>query len=648
VAAQKAAGNDIEKFLEYTGTEFSLQTIKSEAALSKIGLFFAKMGQTLDMSTARLDGIEAGIDYFVDQSKRAFAPDQLFDIIKAGYNPSDIGFGSVSGSLDPLIGQAKQFDPKFGEGLDYEMQGAKVTRTLQSALVANDSLKLDTKNKTGGQALDDFLSDSFEQTNKDAGGSPELTTKFNEFLDANNTDVAGAIDTGGNVDISKANDIVAKFAEGLDQGFVDNLKRINEVNKKFGAEYGNLLAERYAKEQELTSLDQQAVQLGVKRLEFENKLNGLSGAALRSKESADADFETNATLDATLLGTGLDSRSSIKDIGAGLQDAQKRKDEAGSIAAAEIAAFNDPDAGNVAGTLTPVKPKTALDATKLQTEIEQKAADDVNRYTEALKYQADGTATAAKAMDAFNAAAERAANSSKFLTDNLLGTDDQMQQTIRGMQVAARLKSLAPNQRLGAIANLSEKDRAGLNAYRGSRSGEDQVQFDKDIGLPTTNLKALPEAKAAQDAQAAQLAAVEELSLATAAGMGTLNTNIADLKSFYEQQFSGTSTLLNAFNEAVTKASTAISALPSVINHTMKVDGTINITGADFLAKSTAALKSLVDAEVAKVVEARIGAVLNVNPDLNKPTSAVKSVGTSVGSALLNTAVPGAGMLIGN
>lgn len=613
IDAMKKAGVDIQEFFKQTGTEFDFLADEAEVALSKMGLFFARMQETLDRSSARFSGIEAGIDFFADSANKAFAPDQLFDVIKLGFNPKDLGFDKVSGALDPLINQAKSFDPKFAQGVEFERNGLETARKITSGLAAQpDNLKLEkVRGQTPQDALEAYLEETFKANNT---GGAELEDQFNKFLTANAADLEKAIDSSGNVDIAKTNEIVGKFAEGLDKGFIDNLKRINEINQKFSQEYGQLMQKLVDKQKEATGFELDNVGVTKEKNDILNKASGLTGTKLLAQKGRQARSTTDQTLDLKLKGTGLDSNASIQDIGAKLRAAEDRQRNPGKYARDELTAKFG--AGNF----------KAQDVTQRQTEISISAGAEAESLGSALKYFAEGTDEFTHAIESFNIAAEKAAKSSAFLTDNLLGTDDQLMQTVRGLQFSSKIESLPQNQRLGALANAGQADRQAYGSLIQQQGEEGRQRFQDSLGIGP-NLMQLPETQAALGKISEKEMANQEQQLTSEAALPDMQKSIADLQAFYQEQFNGTNNTLNAFNQAVTKAGETFSKIPTEINHTMKIDGTINIVGADFLAKSTAAMRAVIDAAISEEIAKYDANLKKGNEGLNSGVSPVSVKG---------------------
>lgn len=613
IDAMKKAGVDIQEFFKQTGTEFDFLADEAEVALSKMGLFFARMQETLDRSSARFSGIEAGIEFFADSANKAFAPDQLFDVIKLGFNPKDLGFDKVSGALDPLINQAKSFDPKFAQGVEFERNGLETARKITSGLAAQpDNLKLEkVRGQTPQDALEAYLEETFKANNT---GGAELEDQFNKFLTANAADLEKAIDSSGNVDIAKTNEIVGKFAEGLDKGFIDNLKRINEINQKFSQEYGQLMQKLVDKQKEATGFELDNVGVTKEKNDILNKASGLTGTKLLAQKGRQARSTTDQTLDLKLKGTGLDSNASIQDIGAKLRAAEDRQRNPGKYARDELTAKFG--AGNF----------KAQDVTQRQTEISISAGAEAESLGSALKYFAEGTDEFTHAIESFNIAAEKAAKSSAFLTDNLLGTDDQLMQTVRGLQFSSKIESLPQNQRLGALANAGQADRQAYGSLIQQQGEEGRQRFQDSLGIGP-NLMQLPETQAALGKISEKEMSNQEQQLASEAALPDMKKSIADLQAFYQQQFNSTNNTLNAFNQAVTKAGETFSKIPTEINHTMKIDSTINIVGADFLAKSTAAMQAVIDAAISEEIAKYDANLKKGNEGLNSGVSPVSVKG---------------------
>lgn len=605
VEAAKKNGLDMVQYFKDNGVEFDLAAIQAKVAFDKMGLFFAGITSTVDLANARLAGISAGFEGFTDPSSRQFASDASFDIVRAGFNPAQLGFDDRA--RQNLSAQARAFSPELAKAAAFEEKGLTTTRNLREGLLKNPNLQLNTEGLTSGETLDKFLKESFD---KIGGGDADLNTLFSDFLDTKTTELGEAI-SGGGVDVNKVNNLLSEFADGLDKGALEALRKINEVNKKFGADYQALADKRISIEQEVTGLLNSNLDKRKAINDIDNKASGLVGRALLPRQRQQAAAIDSGKLTNILRGTGVAPGSSAQAIGAALRASQVRQ------AGLERTAVN-----GVAGNIN------NQGAIALEKERQLK-------LQEGLKYIAGGTETAALAMQEFEMAAERAARSSAFLTNALLGTDDQLMSTVKGLYAQQRIESAGnPQQAMAVLANLSSSAREGLNSVIG-QDAEATNRFQSALGIAPT-ISNLPETKGAKDAVGGQQEAQLELAASLKTEQGILNASIEGLKKFYVTQFSAMQTGINSFHEVVNKVSEEIKSMPTVVKHEINGKVEINVVGAGALAALTPAMQEIVNAEVSKQMSA-FGAELaknNQGIQVPQPTAlskAAKAIGTGLG-----------------
>lgn len=597
IAAAKKNGNDLVQYFKDNGIEFDLVGLQADIAFDKMSIFFASLSSSVEKANSRLDAFDVGFEKLTDVSSRQFASDKSFDIIKSGFIPSN-----DSGALKALRKQISNFDKELLSVLDLETRGSATSRRFQEGLIANKDLRLDTTSSTPSVVLDKFLKDSFEKISGELGSS-DLNVLFRDFIDSKGEEIDAAISAtgdGGQVDVSKITGLLKEFSESLDKGAIETARRINETNKRFATEYQNLASQRLDIEQNIIELLNNNVDKIKTIFDIRNKATGLTDRQLLPTKRQQAAAIDSAKLNNVLRGTGFNAGSSAQQLGAGLIASQRR----------QRALQNSPVGG--AAENAAIQRRIALEK-EYQIKIES-----------GLKLAASGGEIAALAMQEFEMAAERAAKSSAFLTNALLGTDDQLMSTVKGLYAQRRIEGAQnPQQAMAILANLSSSAREGLNnIINGDQDAASRFQKSLGIGSSIVGSR---EAKNVESITAAQQEYQNQLIKAMQDQGDDLNRNIVNLKKFYTDQFTQMQNGINMFSAVVDKVSADIKAMPSVVKHEVGGKVEVNITGAGVLTALSPALVKLINEEVTKQMSAFGGSLQKANQGLNVPTPPVIS-----------------------
>jgi hypothetical protein len=592
IDAYKKMGIDVEELARTVGVDIGYAEIKAKAAFDELSLFFSNMKKNIEFSGARLTGLDAGLDFYSDPKKQQLIPTNYLDILKEGIDPSTLGLGdtfkNAVGNTEMLIGG---FDQRLAKAGDFEISGRRIARSTSDAITANPNLKLDPDN---AQA---FLTDSFAQ----GGAGPELLQAFDKFLTADPEKTKGAIDEKtGKIDATKINELFKEFADTLDNGAIEQIKRLIDISNKFVDQYKKAMEDRFAIEGQINDLLLASADKRKTLFDIDNRAKGLTGDKLAQAQGQQAIAIDQEKLGAILSGTGLGGNANVQQMQAALLASQSRGANAAQVA----------DREGLSGAA----------AVTRKAEIEAIEEERQKRLKAGLTSVAGVTESSTYAMEQFERALQKAANSSKFLTDALLGSDDQIAQTYKGMQAFAKLQQAYAQGGAGAaqatLATFNEDARQALNANIGSDE-EKQAKFLEFIGRPTTDISNGPEAQAAKGAVQNQQAAGEALGSALKDDLTRLSKNTEDMKTFYAAQFTNTQQIVQQAEATAKQLVDQIASLPQVITHEGNIN--VNLIGAGALAQLDEAISTMVQKRIAVEIEKNNKNLKENNAGLNVP-----------------------------
>lgn len=592
IDAYKKMGIDVEELARTVGVDIGYAEIKAKAAFDELSLFFSNMKKNIEFSGARLTGLDAGLDFFSDPQKQQLIPTGYLDILKEGIDPSTLGLGdtfkNAVGNTEMLIGG---FDQRLAKAGDFEISGRRIARSTSNAITANPNLKLDPDN---AQA---FLTDSFAQ----GGAGPELLQAFDKFLTADPEKSKAAIDEKtGKIDATKINELFKEFADTLDSGAIEQIKRLIDISNKFVDQYKKAMEDRFAIEGQINDLLLASADKRKTLFDIDNRAKGLTGDKLAQAQGQQAIAIDQEKLGAILSGTGLGGNANVQQMQAALLASQSRGANAAQVA----------DREGLSGAA----------AVTRKAEIEAIEEERQKRLKAGLTSVAGVTESSTYAMEQFERALQKAANSSKFLTDALLGSDDQIAQTYKGMQAFAKLQQAYAQGGAGAaqatLATFNEDARQALNANIGNDE-EKQAKFLEFIGRPTTDISNGPEAQAAKGAVQNQQAAGEALGSALKDDLTRLSKNTEDMKTFYATQFTNTQQIVQQAEATAKQLVDQIASLPQVITHEGNIN--VNLIGAGALAQLDEAISTMVQKRMAVEIEKNNKNLKENNAGLNVP-----------------------------
>jgi len=362
------------------------------------------------------------------------------------------------------------------------------------------------------------------------------------------------------------------------------------------------MKERFSKEGEIIDLVKSNADKQKSLYELQNKARGLTGSRLSNAQFNQAANIDNTKLNASLTGTGLSAQATPQQMQAALLQSQARSQNAGAI----------------------VRQRGLTGASAVSAEAEIRAVEEERqkRIQAGLQYVANGTEQATYAMQEFEKASQKAAASSKFLTDTLLGTDDQIIDTYKGIAAFQAIRSAkSPEQAQGLLVNMSEEQRSALNTYLGQNE-DARATFEQKVGFGS-DISGSKEAKAAEE----QIRIQQDANNALAAGISNsiqpLIQSTNDLKEFYKMQFENTRAIVNEANNAAKNLVNQIAQLPNVITHEGNIN--VNLVGANQLQALQEGIRGFVQQQINVALANNNDALKANNQGLNTPVPATVS-----------------------
>ena len=262
---------------------------------------------------------------------------------------------------------------------------------------------------------------------------------------------------------------------------------------------------------------------------------------------------------------------------------------------------------------------TASGAVQRQAEIEAQEAENQRRIKAGLAV-AQSTDLAAHALKEFERAMDKMARSSEFLTNALLGTDEQLLSTVRGSVALGSVENAFQQGGTKAaraqFLSLNEEDRAGIQQRLGS-DPDAKARFQEMLGFAPGGGAAPPQQTAAEEAIQRQIDASEGLATALDANAKTLITNMEKMKTLFDSQFTNAQTIVSQADKTAKELVDKIAALPGVIRHEANL--TVNIIGADQMVLLQNGLREMMDKLIAQAINVNNNAIAGVNAGMNVP-----------------------------
>ena len=591
----KSNGEDFKVLAGELGVVIDEAGNDMTAAFDELSVFFTKMKNVAELSSARISGLEGALQTFSDPSKiSSDLPDQYFDILKQGIDPSTLGFGDTfKGGVEKTSRLANDLDPRLAANAAFEIKGRQAAKNTSDALIGS-GLSIENPNSS---SISNFVSSAFK---KSSGGNAQLDEAFDTFLKSKGEEgTAKLVDGSGDINGAEISALFKEFADSLDTGALDQIQRLNSLSKQYVDQYKSHIAARFALENQAIDLLKENVGKRRSIRDVENKAKGLTGdklAAARGKQAATADKDR---LGLTLSGTGFGAGSSVAQLQAGLLASQQR--------------------GRNAAELAKQGGGTQADIDTRRAKIEGGEEEQQNRLRAALQLVASGTDTAAHNMEEFERALEKAANSSKFMTDALLGSDEQMNNTVLGLQAFAKVQEAFKKGGVGAaqqvVATLGEDARQALGSTVG-QNADNQAIFNQAVGI-SSDISGSKEAQNVTKDTAAQIEANNALVAGLQDNAKQMAENTASMQAIYETQFKNTQQIVQQA-EATSKALVEqIASIPGVIKHEGNI--VVKIEGAAGLIEMEKGIQGIVSNMVKIELDKFGNKLVENNNGLNRP-----------------------------
>ena len=602
---------DIQKILNIAGLSFDPEAAsRAVTAIDNMSLLFLRLEVITQQAANRMQAVEANLGVF-DQTLDAITgqsfnfqiPDQVFDLIDKGINPSSLGLSEFSdrikaglNSINPaeaaafnLEFGAQQLSRKMNENLaatgdkitfDPDQGGADGGGVSAGSSVANELIARAAKNTSGPvlQAYDDFM-----------------TSKAAEFEEQANAEGASGIFTLTAETITRLNQ---EFADSFKKGAIENLKKRFQIESDFTSRYSSLLSKRFELENKFVDQFKGVIDKEKSIIEFQNKLTRPEGsdADLNGRQAAIID---QRRLGNSLRGTGLSAGSSVDDIRAALRGSQARLEQL---------SLGRDNSGN------------AIDA-RTRTLGSQREVEVQQRLTTALELMASGGEKGAAAMRAFEKASEEAKKSSESFLNTFLGTDEELMNAGRAASLFRNVINNGSSK--GAFAareTLRGADQSTRQALDKLLSENTKMRDDlsKAIGVGGQSAQKLPEAADVQSNLSEQLKAQRAIAETTQRQIASMD-GLANVLS--SQENNAIQLMTNQINQAAVIANDMtknLANIPTEIAHTHKVaDINVNFVGAANLGQLQEGFKSVIINTIKQEIANSNAKILRNNPNLN-------------------------------
>jgi hypothetical protein len=394
---------------------------------------------------------------------------------------------------------------------------------------------------------------------------------LDNYLETQQEALNGAVGNG-QVNNEKVTEIITGFTDSIKRGGIDTAEAFNASNQQFKQAMDGIIKRRIEYEGKITDLAKSNVDRQKTLIEFQNKAAGKSDTDITLQQARGLDAQKRGI---ALRGTGLGGNATVADM-------RKRYDEL----TAQDPGGNDPQV--------------------------QAFKDSI--YEE-LQNAANGTDSFTAAMREFDKASEKAKIRTEQLSDALLGTDENLFNTLKGIQLQQRVSGARNSgEAFLALQNTDDASKQALQARLNS-DPEAKRAFETKLGI-APNLAASPQAAAVTgelgtqvDAGNALIGINQNLSDQMSGLAGELVKNRASFEQFGLQ--------INNFANAANNLANNLGNIPQNIahTHTFTVEPIqISLTGAESLASLDGPLKGA----ITNIVNAQIGQFANNLKSKNK------------------------------
>lgn len=584
----KKSGNDLAKVFKDIGLEFDVTASEAKIAANELSKVFLTMENVSKNLSSKLDAFNANVEAYgnlasgiAGEGYNSGISGSAFEALRGGQQLSGIARSQVQQQLSSL----SSINPQAGQNAMLEILAAQSGRFMSNRLSSGaiSTANLSPDNAAGG--ITDILKKQFEQSlsGQSFETSSVLQDMFDKYIEGQGNAINESVGDNS-VDYEKLNGIISGFSDSVKRGGLDLLQKFSDYNSSFEQQLNAVLKRRIEFESRITDLVRSGVDRQKEALEFRKRARGEINTEATFSEAAGFDAQKQAAL---LRGTGL---------GGGATTEQLR------ARYAQLSA-QDPSGRNP---------------------VIQSMKDNIYKALEGI---ANGTDSFTAAVREFDKASEQAKRRTEELSNALLGTDENLMNTVKGIYLSQRVQSATdPTQALLTLRNSDESSRAALQ-QRLSADPERALSFQRKLGI-APNIEASAEFRRVTeqgDARNGASDALISINQDLANKMGALsNAMVRDKLNF--EQFSLN---INNYATAANNLANNLANIPQNITH----QHTFTVSPIQVVITGTEGLTNLngpMQQAVLGIVNTQIVKFANGLKDKNK--------GLTVDSLTLNSA----------
>lgn len=582
----KKSGIDIANMFDKVGLEFDQIGPAAAIASDKLSKMFASMQSVSDRVGSAISNFNTGND--IISSRAAGIAGEgvsggvsagVFENLRRGGTPT----GLAAEETNKLFRDLERFSPAAALNARVEAGGARAAFDVQNQL-AGKEIKVDAGN-TGDQ-IGNLIGDMFD---KSLQGQPKevrdkLGAMLDTYLESQQEALNGVVGADNTVNNEKIGEVISGFTESIKRGGLDTAEAFNSANAQFKQAMDGIIKRRIEYENKITALGRQNVDRQKSFIEFQNKAAGKPDTDITLAQAKGLDSQRQAIL---LRGTGVGGNASVADI-------RKRYDEL-----------------------------TAADPTGKDPQIQ---AFKDNLY-QALEGIASGTDSFTTAIKEFDKASEKAKRRTEELSNALLGTDENLFNTLKGINLEQQVLGAGDKgQAFLALQNADDASRQALT-QRLASDPERKKAFEDKLGLGS-NISASREAQNVA-AEFGNQAAAGDAMIGINQKLSADMTGLAGELMKNREAFNTFGLQINNFANAANNLANNLGNIPQNIAHahTFKVDPIqISFTGAEALASLDGPMKGV----ITEIVNNKIGEFANNLKSKNKGLTVDTLTGNTV------------------
>ena len=597
--AFRRSGTDLQALMDKVGVEINYAEQASELAFDRLTNFFEGLKNSVERAGARSTGLEAGLSVFAsggNLQSTQFAPDQIFDVLGAGFNLSEVGLEDFGSALKESNSLIKSFDKGLYDAYKLQVNASIATRKSKQVVAASGDVRLKNSN---AETVEQYLKEVFSAA---SGGDQTINDAFDRFLNTKIDKLDDLAKDGGRLDASEVNALFTEFADSLDKGALEEAKRINQITNQWGQQIQDGLAKQAEVVKRMTDIQLENIDKQKTLNDIVNKASGKSDAELapiKLKQAKEIDKAKIGAINPRLAGAagspGIAIKAAIKQI----NEADQILNGGGNFG------------GGIAGKQAEAE---AMALAKIQKEQAQ----------ETLRYYANGTEVNRINLENFEKAAERAAAATARLSNALLGTDQQMLDSVKGIvafqQVQKAYESGGTKAAQAQLLQYNEEARQALQS-RISGDAQAEAQFNKMIGI-NPNLNGSNEFKQVQRDIATQQEANNGLNVGNVNELSNLQQNQDQMNKFFSSQFTRAQEIVQQAENTTKQLVADLANIPNLITHEGNIQ--VNIVGAGALEALQEGMQDFITTQINHSLEKYGADLIKRNNGLKVPSTANK------------------------